>query len=70
MASLLARAFELPASRADAFGDDDASVHEASINRLAAAGITTGTDDGGFDPGRGVTRAQLASFLVRALRAA
>jgi peptidoglycan hydrolase-like amidase len=67
MASLLARALELPRSTVDAFDDDDGTEHEDSINRLAAAGITLGTPSGGFAPGAGVTRAQLASFLVRAL---
>lgn len=67
MASLLARALELRPTATDAFTDDDGSVHEDSIDRLAAAGITDGTATGDFDPGRVVTRAQLASFLVRAL---
>lgn len=67
MASLLARALELPPAGVDAFADDDGTAHEDNINRLAAAGITTGTGSGGFDPGGTVTRAQLASFLVRAL---
>ena len=68
MASLLARALELPPSAADAFGDDDGHAHEDSINRLAAAGITDGTAAGGFAPGGRLTRAELASLLVRALR--
>jgi hypothetical protein len=67
MASLLARALELRPTATDAFTDDDGSVHEDSIDRLATAGITDGTATGDFDPGRVVTRAQLASFLVRAL---
>jgi len=67
MASLLARALELPPAGADAFSDDDGTEHEDNINRLAAAGITLGTSAGRFRPGAGVTRAQLASFLVRAL---
>jgi stage II sporulation protein D len=67
MASLLARALELRPTATDAFGDDNGSVHEDSINRLTAAGITEGTATGGFDAGGVVTRAQLASFLVRAL---
>jgi hypothetical protein len=67
MASLLARALELRPTATDAFTDDDGSVHEDSIDRLAAAGITDGTATGDFDPGGVVTRAQLASFLVRAL---
>ncbi len=68
MASLLARALRLPAATSDAFSDDDATTHEDNINRLAAAGITSGRPDGGFRPNGSVTRAQLTSFLVRALR--
>jgi SpoIID/LytB domain protein len=68
MAALLARALELPSASVDAFSDDDGSVHEADVNRLAAAGITLGRSSSGrFGPGSKVTRAQLASFLVRAL---
>lgn len=51
------------------FRDDDGSVHEAAIERLAAAGITTGCRDDPnlFCPHEAVTRGQMASFLVRAL---
>lgn len=68
MASLLARALELPAVGTDAFTDDDGTEHEDSINRLAAAGITAGVGDRRFAPNDGVTRGQMASFVVRALR--
>jgi SpoIID/LytB domain protein len=67
MASLLVRALRLPAASVDAFSDDDGTAHEDSINRLAAAGITGGTANRRFRPGATVTRAQLASFVVRAL---
>lgn len=70
MASLLSRALELPAAGADAFSDDGGSVHEHNINRLAAAGITRGDDDGRFRPRGRVTRGQMASFLVRGLHEA
>ena len=70
MASLLTRALELPPTGTDAFGDDDGHAHEDSINRLAAAGIAEGNAAGRFAPGGRLTRAQLASFLVRALRSA
>lgn len=56
----------LPPSPPDAFGDDDASSHEGAINKLAAVGIVTGRSSGGFARA-GVTRAQMASFIVRAL---
>ncbi len=50
------------------FRDDDGSVHEVSIAAIAAAGITAGCDASGelFCPGNTVSRAQMATFLVRA----
>lgn len=42
MASFLARALNLPATSRDYFTDDEGNVHEANINRFAAAGITHG----------------------------
>ena len=65
MASFLARAYDLPSSAEDPFEDDDGSVHEADINRLAAAGITTGCDATRFCPDGLVTRGQMAAFLHR-----
>ena len=70
MASFLARLIErsggeLPASPPDAFGDDAGSPHEASINKLAALGIVSGRGPGAYAPGELVTRAQMATFLVR-----
>jgi hypothetical protein len=67
MASFLARAFGLPATGHDYFGDDNANKHEDNINRLAAAGITSGCDDDRFCPDGLVTRAQMATFLAKAL---
>ena len=67
MASFLARAFELPPATRDYFRDDAGSVHEDNINRIAEEGITLGVSPGIFDPGGHVTRAQMASFLARAL---
>lgn len=49
----------------DAFSDDNGTTHEANINKLAAAGITSGKSPGVYDPGGFVTRAQMATFLVR-----
>jgi S-layer homology domain len=50
--------------------DDDASVFEADIEKLAAAGVTKGcnppTNDR-FCPEQTVTRGQMAAFLTRAL---
>ena len=49
-----------------AFLDDDQNPHEASIEAVAAAGITTGCADNAFCPDDNVTRGQMAAFLVRA----
>ena len=72
MASFLARAFDLVEVEqlAAGFVDvDSSSVHAASIEALFAAGITTGCgiDPLRFCPDGAVTRAQMASFLIRAL---
>ena len=70
MAAFLARALDLPPDNSDWFTDDDGTVFEADIERLRAAGITQGcnppTNDR-FCPGRQVSRAEMASFLSRAL---
>jgi len=67
MASFLARAFGLPPSAGNWFVDDDGSVHEDNINRIAEAGVTTGCSETAFCPGDPVTRGQMASFLARAM---
>jgi hypothetical protein len=67
MATFLTRALALPATSTDYFTDDEGSVHEANINRLRAAGITAGCAATTFCPNGLVTRAQMASFLTRAL---
>ena len=70
-AGFLARALELPEASDDYFADDDGSVHEDSINRLAQAGIALGCAPDSnrvFCPQRRVSRAQIASFLARALK--
>ncbi len=68
MASFLARALKLPATSTDFFNDDNSSIHEGDINRIAAAGITGGCDTGQFCPKANVTREQMASFLARAFK--
>ena len=65
MASFLARALHLPSTGTDFFGDDNSSIHEANINRIAAAGITVGCSATRFCPEGVVTRAQMATFLAR-----
>ncbi len=51
------------------FLDDDGSVHEGAIEAIAAVGVTVGCDVLGerFCPDRAVTRAEMATLLVRAL---
>jgi glucose/arabinose dehydrogenase len=66
MASFLVRTLGLPATGTDFFTDDETSIHEADINRLAAAGIATGCAANRYCPRSAVTREQMASFLVRA----
>jgi len=54
----------------DLFADDDGSIFEENIDRLATAGITKGCnppDNTNFCPEDYVTRGQMAAFLVRAL---
>ena len=66
-ASLLVRAFELPETDRDHFDDDDGSVHEDAINRLAAAGISLGCAVPEAFCGEDVLRRnQMAALLVRA----
>jgi hypothetical protein len=67
MATFLARALDLPPATRDYFNDDNGSEHEDSINRIRAAGITTGCGGTSFCPGSRVTRQQMAAFLHRAL---
>ena len=70
MATFLARFLGLALNAPDAFADDDGSVHEASINAVAAAGITAGCDPvepALYCPNDPVNRAQMATLLARAL---
>ncbi len=67
MATFLARALDLPATSKDYFSDDDHSSHEADINRLAKAGLTSGCSSRHYCPDEVVSRGQLASFLARVL---
>jgi uncharacterized lipoprotein YddW (UPF0748 family) len=72
-ASLLSRTFErgfdlpLPDGPVRFVDVPPGSTHEEEIGQLVAAGITTGRTTTTFDPGGTVSRAQLASFLARAM---
>jgi hypothetical protein len=56
----------LPTTNHDFFTDDESSMFEASINRLAAKGITSGCTATTFCGKALVTREQMAAFLHRA----
>ncbi len=47
--------------------DDISGDHLFQVNRLTEAGILQGKPDGTFGPGNELDRAQMASFLVRAI---
>lgn len=70
MAAFLVRAYGLTDDGGgNAFVDDDGSVFEGDIARLAAAGVTRGCNPPAntmFCPGSAVTREQMAAFLHRA----
>jgi hypothetical protein len=69
-ATFLARALDLPEESADHFTDDDGHILEGGINKVAAAGITVGCNppaNTSFCPDRQMTRAEFATFIVRAL---
>ncbi len=69
MAAFLVRAYAYPPATGDLFGDDDDSVFENDIERLAVAGVTLGCnppDNDRFCPDDPVRRDQMASFLGRA----
>jgi hypothetical protein len=70
MATFLARVVTsagvtLPADPPNAFDDDAGSVHERSVDQLAALGVVLGKGDRRFSPAAPVDRAAMASFLVR-----
>lgn len=67
MASFIVRARGLPDARVGRFSDVPANHrHARDIAALAAAGVTRGCGSSSFCPDQPVTRAQMASFIVRA----
>ncbi len=66
MAIFLDKELDPPDTGTDFFDDDDGKTGEASINRLAAVGITGGCGTRRYCPTASVTRAQMAAFLRRA----
>lgn len=70
MAAMLVRSFGYPHVEADRFVDDDGSVFEDAIDRLAGAGVTVGCNpptNSRFCPEAVVTRGEMATFLTRSL---
>ena len=68
MATFLVRAFDLEQAAPTGFGDTAGTVHAANIDALAGAGVTVGCSSSPlrYCPHDPVTRAQTATFLVRA----
>jgi hypothetical protein len=70
MASFLARAAQLEGVQGTGFTDvDPTNVHTPNIYAVRDAEITTGVTATTFDPDGNVTRAQMASFLIRTIEA-
>jgi hypothetical protein len=70
MAAFLARALGLPDTSQDFFVDDETSLFEGVINKIANAAITLGCNppsNSRYCPDEPVTRGQMAAFLHRAL---
>ncbi len=70
MATFLTRALDLPPAQNSTFTDTASSVHAANIAALAQAGITKGCNPPQntlYCPNRAVTRAEMATFLTRAM---
>ncbi len=69
MASFLVRSFSLGPAPPGGFSDTGGGTHEDAIDSLYAAGVTVGCDTNPlrYCPGQPVTRAQMATFIARAL---
>lgn len=65
IATFLVRALNLPSTSRDYFWDDNGSQHEAAINSIAAAGISSGCGGGAYCPWDALTRGEMANFMVR-----
>ncbi len=69
MAAFLVRAFELDEAPSAGYADTSGHYFESGIDKLAAARITLGctADPPSYCPEKPVTRAEMATFLARAL---
>lgn len=71
MATFIARAVGLKPTTSNRFRDlDPRSVHTGYVNSLVHAGIANGCEADRYCPDRPVDRAQMATFLARALQLA
>lgn len=70
MASFIVRAFDLESAPSAGFADTAGNFHRSDIDALAAAEITEGCKTGPlrYCPDKPVTRAEMATFLHRALQ--
>lgn len=66
-AAFFGRIVGLPHTSTDYFSDDEDSVFESAINRMAEAGITEGCRPSAFCPGDSISRAQFAVMVSRAV---
>jgi hypothetical protein len=69
VATFIARAAKLPPATRDHFRDDEGSVYEPYIDRVAEAGIMPGCGTTTFCPDSKPRRSQVAAFLARAIDA-
>lgn len=67
VAQWLAEAFALSPQGTDYFTDDDGTSDEWAINALADAGLTAGCTEDRYCADDATSRAQMASFLARAI---
>lgn len=70
MAAMLARAVSVPSTSQDFFTDDEGSVFENAINKIAAVGITEGCNPPAntrYCPSNRVTRGEMAAFIKRSV---
>ncbi|MCP4963791.1 MAG: S-layer homology domain-containing protein, partial [bacterium] len=68
--AMLVRALNLTATNGTDFTDDNSSIFEGDIEKLSAAGITSGCNpptNNQYCPNARVTRGEMAAFLARAL---
>ena len=67
MASFLKRAMALPWPQHDYYADDSSSIHEPDINAVTEAHVAGGCYPIRYCPRAYINRAEMASFLARAL---